>query len=181
MTSMNNLLKIFSCKEFSENDEITIQPDNGEEIETRELIRTIINTNLMKKEECFDSYLFLLSKMDYIKQNLYEMICKELINLISNNPEVIEYDWRKPVPLFCEMAQFKVNLIKELNEKEEKEELKENLLNRINKNFNCFLKILTNAKHFDIISEDGTKVQELNMDEFVDEDGNTFEDVLENN
>lgn len=178
---MEDLLKIFSCKEFVNDEDVVIQKNNGEDEDTKELLGSIINTNLMKKEECFDSYIYLLSQLDYIRPNYYEMICNKLVAFINNNSEILAYDWGKNLPSCCEIAKSKVELIKKLNDLEKNEELKNQLTNRINKNFNYFIKKITMAKSHTMLSKDGKISKELHIDEFFDEYGNAFDDIIDNN
>lgn len=178
---MEGLLKVFSCKEFADDDDVTIQKNNGEDEDTKELLASIINTNLMKKEECFDSYIYLLLQLDYIKSEYYEMIVNKLVAFISNNSEILAHDWGKNNPSCCEIAKAKINLTKKLISTEENKELKSQLINRINMNFDCFIKKITLAKSHTMLSKDGKMTKELHIDEFFDEYGNTFEDIINNN
>jgi len=182
MTMSNDFLKIFSCKDFSgENESNNILTQ--EEEETKNMLKNMIK--IMEQEhrleDCFDSYMVLLSQTDYLNSKFYKIVCKNAVEFINKNLNILTYDWAKDNPLCYTVKDEKVKKIKDLELNElENEELKNNMIKRINTNFNIFEEYIKLVHKLQVISkEDKNVIDEMIITEFTNSYGDTWNDIEE--
>lgn len=180
MTKTDDFLKIFSCKEFSssEND---VNTRIIEEEEVESMLKNMMK--IMEEEhgieDCFDSYMVLLSQTDYLSSRFYKIVCKNAVDFINKNLNILTYDWAKDSPLCFTVADEAIKKIKDLKENElENEELKNNMIDRIIFNFNIFKEYMKLVNKLQVISkEDKNIIDEMIITEFENNYGETWNDI----
>ena len=182
MQTSSDFLKIFSCKDFGTENEFTnILTQEEEDVENMLKNMIKIMEQEHRLEDCFDSYTLLLNQTDYLNSKFYKIVCKNAVNFINKNLNILTYDWAKDNPLCCTVKDGKVKKIKDLEMNElENEELKNNMIRRINTNFNIFKEYMKLIHKLQVISkEDKNVIDEMIITNFANNYGDTWEDIEE--
>ena len=180
MSTSGDFLKIFSCRDFTTESEFGNVLTQEEE-DAKNMLKSMMK--IMKQEhrleDCFDSYVILLSQTDYLNSKLYKIVCKSAVDFINKNLNILTYDWAKDNPLCYTIKDEKVKKIKDLEMNElENEELKNNMIRRINTNFNSFKEYMKLVHKLQVISkEDKNVIDEMIITNFTNNYGDTWEDI----
>lgn len=182
MSTSSDFLKIFSCKDFATKNElnnISTQEEEDAENMLKKMMKIMEEEHRL--EDCFDSYTLLLSQTDYLNLKFYKIVCKNAVNFINKNLNILTYDWAKDNPLCYTVKDEKVKKIKDLELNElENEELKNNMIRRINTNFNIFKEYMKLVHKLQVISkEEKNVIDKMIITEFTNSYGDTWDDIEE--